>query len=209
MSIVCDSWAVIVHCSWQGRGPLCNTTSKCSGLYKGRYYPCHWGLALRGGGKWLANSCPPNFGLWASLNLASYPRVFSPDLRNIRGSLTRVQCEATRARHVFNSNIQHGQLYEWRRWYILPSKNLFNDLWLKSFGRALEVCRIFCPACQKYFFVVTVLQLGITLIFHTVVFHEITHRPALGTMRLIARKMLYVRCVGLCLRSLKNYISWP
>ncbi len=26
--------------------------------------------------------------------------------------------------------------------------------------------------------------------------------PALGTMRLIARKMLYVRCVGQCLQSL-------
>ncbi len=26
---------------------------------------------------------------------------------------------------------------------------------------------------------------------------EITHRPALGTIRLIARKMLYVRCVDL------------
>ena len=31
---------------------------------------------------------------------------------------------------------------------------------------------------------------------------EITHRPALGTMMLIARKMLYVRCVGQCLQSL-------
>ncbi len=30
----------------------------------------------------------------------------------------------------------------------------------------------------------------------------ITPGPALETMRLIARKMLYVRCVGLCLRSL-------
>ena len=30
---------------------------------------------------------------------------------------------------------------------------------------------------------------------------EITRRPALGTMRLIARKMVYVRCVGQCLRS--------
>ncbi len=36
---------------------------------------------------------------------------------------------------------------------------------------------------------------------------EITHRPALGTMRLIARKMLYVRCVGLCLRSLHKLTS--
>ena len=27
------------------------------------------------------------------------------------------------------------------------------------------------------------------------------HRPALGTMRLIARKILYIRCVGQCLQS--------
>ncbi len=30
---------------------------------------------------------------------------------------------------------------------------------------------------------------------------EITHHPALGMMRLIARKMLYVRCVRQCLQS--------
>ena len=43
---------------------------------------------------------------------------------------------------------------------------------------------------------------------------EITHRPAFGMMRLIERNMLYVRCVGLCLRSLhvdlhKNKINIP
>ncbi len=44
---------------------------------------------------------------------------------------------------------------------------------------------------------------------------EITHPPALGTMRLIARKMLYVKCVGLCLRSFIPYLGhggfpiWP
>ena len=32
----------------------------------------------------------------------------------------------------------------------------------------------------------------------------ITLRPALGTMRLIARKMLFVRCVGQCLQSLTS-----
>ena len=31
---------------------------------------------------------------------------------------------------------------------------------------------------------------------------EITQSPALGTVRLIVRKMLYVKCIGLCLRSL-------
>ncbi len=31
----------------------------------------------------------------------------------------------------------------------------------------------------------------------------ISLRPALGTMRLIARKMLYVRCVSQCLHSLQ------
>ena len=31
---------------------------------------------------------------------------------------------------------------------------------------------------------------------------EITQSPALGTVRLIARKMLYVKCVGLCFRNL-------
>ncbi len=31
---------------------------------------------------------------------------------------------------------------------------------------------------------------------------EITQSPALGTVRLIARRMLYVKCVGLCFRNL-------
>ena len=31
--------------------------------------------------------------------------------------------------------------------------------------------------------------------------HEITQSPALGTVRLINRKMLYVKCVGLCLST--------
>ncbi len=35
----------------------------------------------------------------------------------------------------------------------------------------------------------------------------ISLRPALGTMRLIARKMLYVRSVGQCLQSLHKLTS--
>ncbi len=36
---------------------------------------------------------------------------------------------------------------------------------------------------------------------------EITQSPALGTLRLIVRKMLYVRYVGLCLQSLHKLMS--
>ncbi len=38
--------------------------------------------------------------------------------------------------------------------------------------------------------------------------YEIRRSPALGTVRLIARKMLYVKCVGLCFRDAHVNIGW-